>query len=194
MAEDAMADGTRQRVKNQKLKPRSLLLHATVVNTIYVRGGGYRGQSNHRGGRKNGPLTFDARDIISHYRDYYLDGTRTEKKQFPFDNTAMADPEDQISNDGSAASSEEAAHPSRGIKQTQPDQKQDQRGKYPFIWAANLLLEKVCICEMGARKLDGESNPLAARLGQEYRVVAERSLLDFSRDEDGDGDGSVSVV
>lgn len=42
---------------------RPLLLHATVVNTIYVKGGGGRGRRRER-------LTIDARDVLSRYGDY----------------------------------------------------------------------------------------------------------------------------
>ncbi|TWU75659.1 hypothetical protein ED733_007221 [Metarhizium rileyi] len=41
---------------------RPLLLHATVVNTVYVRGGG--------GGRRKGRLVLDARDLMGRYADY----------------------------------------------------------------------------------------------------------------------------
>ncbi|KAF7927075.1 hypothetical protein BELL_0113g00180 [Botrytis elliptica] len=80
---------------------RSLLLHATIVNTIYVRGGrqdssadtretgtgnarGNRGRG--RGGSSSGHgkhkarLTFDARDIISKYADFtWMRDVRVEK-------------------------------------------------------------------------------------------------------------------
>ncbi|PNY25188.1 Uncharacterized protein TCAP_04874 [Tolypocladium capitatum] len=42
---------------------RPLLLHATVVNTIYVKGGGGRG-------RRREKLTVDARDVLRRYGDY----------------------------------------------------------------------------------------------------------------------------
>lgn len=40
---------------------RGLLLHATIINTIYVKGGR---------GKKGPKLTIDARDIIDRYDDY----------------------------------------------------------------------------------------------------------------------------
>lgn len=42
---------------------RPLLLHATIINTIYVK------TRHGRGGRKHERLTLDARDIISRYDD-----------------------------------------------------------------------------------------------------------------------------
>lgn len=55
---------------------RPLLLHATIVNTIYVRtnrrgggrGGGRRGGGGGGGNRER--LTFDARDVMDRYEDY----------------------------------------------------------------------------------------------------------------------------
>ncbi|EMR89188.1 hypothetical protein BcDW1_2198 [Botrytis cinerea BcDW1] len=82
-------------------KGRGLLLHATIVNTIYVRGvrqnsdtgtratrtGNARGnQGRGRGGSSSGHgkhkarLTFDARDIISKYADFtWMRDVRVEK-------------------------------------------------------------------------------------------------------------------
>ncbi|OHE97639.1 hypothetical protein CORC01_07054 [Colletotrichum orchidophilum] len=77
---------------------RGLLLHATIVNTIYVKGG--------RG--KTGPkLSIDARDILDRYDDY--------------------------------------------------------------VWMENVPLEKIAICRMGAKKIEGVDD-------EAYEVVAE---IDF---------------
>ncbi|TGO43853.1 hypothetical protein BCON_0797g00010 [Botryotinia convoluta] len=82
-------------------KGRSLLLHATIVNTIYVRGvrqnsgssaretgtgnahgnrGRGRGGSSSGHGKHKARLTFDARDIISKYADFtWMRDVRLEK-------------------------------------------------------------------------------------------------------------------
>ncbi|TGO52924.1 hypothetical protein BOTNAR_0309g00070 [Botryotinia narcissicola] len=82
-------------------KGRSLLLHATIVNTIYVRGvrqdssvgtreagtgntrgnrGRGRGGSSSGHGKHKARLTFDARDIISKYADFtWMRDVRVEK-------------------------------------------------------------------------------------------------------------------
>ncbi|KAK7424357.1 hypothetical protein QQX98_000625 [Neonectria punicea] len=74
---------------------RPLLLHATVVNTIYVKGGG-------RGRREK--LTLDARDMIRRYDDY--------------------------------------------------------------LWAADLRVDRVALCRMGAKKIEGTDD-------EAYEVEAE---------------------
>ncbi|KAL1969540.1 hypothetical protein VTN77DRAFT_8978 [Rasamsonia byssochlamydoides] len=190
----------RTKAEVQKPKPRPLLLHATVVNTIYVRGrnrGNNNGTNNNNNNkeRNKGPLTFDARGIISHYKDYYVDETRTQARPFLLDETAeqvtvsdtlpSEEEEEDRKSENESTTSEEEDHPSKKRKtgkQPQQQQQQQQQPKYPFIWAENLPLEKVCICEMGAKKPD-EDNALAARLGQEYRIVAERSLLDLGQEQ-----------
>ncbi|KAF3070564.1 hypothetical protein GL218_00398 [Daldinia childiae] len=43
---------------------RPLLLHATIMNTIYVKG------RNRKGGKRHEKLTIDARDILDRYDDY----------------------------------------------------------------------------------------------------------------------------
>lgn len=203
---DAADNGTHRRAKQHQIpKPRPLLLHATVVNTVYVRssgGGGNRRKPQNRfnKGRKKGALTFDARDIIAHYKDYYVDETRATVKPYPTDDGRTTPTFENQTSDSSDASSEEEAHPSSRIRQhRQPQQDIGNEGeRFQFIWASNLPIDKVCICEMGAKNLDADNNPLATRLGQEYRVVVERSLMHSSPDADGDGggdreDGGVSL-
>jgi activating signal cointegrator complex subunit 1 len=189
------AESEEERLLQQKPKFRPLLLHATLVNTIYARRRPNPHQSSGvRKGRKfNGPLTFDARDILAHYRDFYTDDTCTQEKQPPADdiieygtslNSAHDDTSGQSDDDGDSASlsSEEEAHPSKAvIHQISPhgnDEHASLQPKYPFIWARNVPIEKLCICEMGAKKPNEDSGPSAARLGQEYRVVAEKKLFE----------------
>ncbi|KAF4214267.1 hypothetical protein CNMCM8980_008411 [Aspergillus fumigatiaffinis] len=174
-----------------KLKVRPLLLHATVVNTIYVRGRRRGGGPQNSGNRRNSQYTFDARDILAHYRDYYHDGQRTtprsssitvtsrpneiERKQIANNETGT----ESVSNSASSAdgSGSEA-------RNSPPEKKQKMSSKkrvdaFPFVWAKDFPLETICICEMGAKKLDPDDSGMNARLGEKYRVVAERSL-DFT--------------
>lgn len=43
----------------------------------------------------------------------------------------------------------------------------------PFVWAKNIPIDRVCICEMGAKPLADDADGL----GQAYRVVEEKLLL-----------------
>ena len=134
-------------------KPRPLLLHTTLVNTIYVRGrpkpkGGDR--SKQKGGPKR--IEFDARDILDHYSDYYIDESRKTRRSI---NSIPHVPKTA----GSVA-------------------------QFPFIWANRIPIDSVCICEMGAKKLQLDDASMAdpasvlwnARLGEKYTVVAERNI------------------
>ncbi|KAK3946396.1 kinase A anchor protein [Diplogelasinospora grovesii] len=62
---------------------RPLLLHATIVNTIYVKGdkGGGNKYKKGGGGRKKGEkLTFDARDVLERYEDQvWMENIKVEK-------------------------------------------------------------------------------------------------------------------
>jgi activating signal cointegrator complex subunit 1 len=226
IAEDPKPEHSRPRLRCRTLKPRPLLLHATVVNTIYVRG------HRRKNGSKNGRYTFDARKILSYFRDYYLDESRTIPRS-----TTLSQGEGQTSSvpsesDNGSGREENSPPPLRAneeeggasqkmqeaktLSETNspvlPDRKKQkqrtgkERNEQPFIWARNVLLDRLCICEMGAKEVDqGRDN---ARLGAEYTVVAERRL-DFGRsrpdaasagqmhvssDEDGNSiDGGVTV-
>lgn len=55
---------------------RPLLLHATIVNTTYIKGGGRGGQRGQRRER----LTLDARSIIDRYDDYvWMEGMQVDR-------------------------------------------------------------------------------------------------------------------
>lgn len=164
-------------------KPRQLLLHATVVNTIYVKG--RRGPSNASGNnhdrKKKDRYTIDARDMIGHYRDYYLDHTRTTPRSTVIvpgrSRETPIPPSDAVNSE--ILTEEESSDDDNNSGQDQ---------KRPFVWARDFPLDSVCICEMGAKKLDPkDTSGVNARLGEKYQVVAERSLLERS-------DGSLTIT
>lgn len=151
-----------------KPKVRPLLLHATIVNTIYAKGkGGGHGGRGGRGGRggdgrgdkRKRQYTFDAREILARYRDYTSPGESVESTETVPD-AAVPD------NEGSGSEGEGSLSKRKGT---------------PFVWARDFPIESVCICEMGAKKLvpdlNGKDEGMNARLGEKYRVVAEKSLL-----------------
>ncbi|CDM35402.1 hypothetical protein DTO013E5_7901 [Penicillium roqueforti] len=160
-------------VITRKPKQRPLLLHATLVNTIYVRGQ----QGQNKGAKGNRPpkrLTFDARNLISQYRNYYPDDNpnipqpartgSSEDKSDPYRTKSSPIPDRNIVSSEHKSHSATSPPPSRGS---------------PFIWAKEIPLDTICICEMGARKLHpgvNDGDGLNERLGEKYTVVAERNL------------------
>ncbi|KAL5001962.1 AKAP7 2'5' RNA ligase-like domain-containing protein [Aspergillus recurvatus] len=170
-----------------KLKPRPLLLHATIVNTIYIRGRKRNTGGGQAGGRKkdarSGRFTFDARAILSHYRNFYLDSDRTIPRSggWVIDQSKSHGELETIrghSREDIAAGGYSDADAPKGNKETQLIPGDGQNTGYPFVWARNIPIEGVCICEMGAKKLDqtADKSGMNARLGEKYKVVAERSL------------------
>ena len=211
-----------------KLNPRPLLLHATVVNTIYIkgrqRGGNGEGKGGPKGknGNRNSRYTFDARDILDHYQDYYIDSHRTTPRSAamtvtgstPHGNEALA--AEGINSLQHASNAAELDDDLEQRKRKRSPSKSDgskseDAVRYPFVWAKNFPLESVCICEMGAKKLNPDEDGLNARLGEKYNVVAERSLswdpsvqpateavtgteIIMDDDSDGSSDGGVRVA
>jgi activating signal cointegrator complex subunit 1 len=145
----------------RKPKPRPLLLHATVVNTIYVRGRPNRqpnATSSKKEKNKSRRIQFDARDLLARYRDYYVDEARTVPRAEPTTRAEGSETaEDEVDCGGVVSETQE---------------------KYPFVWAKDIPIDSVCICEMGAKKLslDSEDAFLNKRLGEKYTVIAQRSL------------------
>ncbi|KAJ5485265.1 hypothetical protein N7539_005253 [Penicillium diatomitis] len=159
----------------RKPKPRPLLLHATLVNTIYVRG---RSKPKNRNGKngQNGSkrLEFDARDILQRYRNYFVDQART---------IAADDSRTEVTTSvlEISSSAETRLTSSQGVEcvsDTGPLTPISQP-LYPFVWARDIPIDSVCICEMGAKKLEiggGDDDGLNARLGENYTVVAEQKI------------------
>ncbi|KAE8352356.1 AKAP7 2'5' RNA ligase-like domain-containing protein [Aspergillus coremiiformis] len=148
-----------------KPRIRPLLLHATVANTIYVRGRA-RGGGSQKGNNRRSQFTFDARDILSHYRDYYVDSDRTVPRSAVV--TIAGDGAEQDQGDLEDRSDDENSHSTS----------ESSNNKYPFVWAKGFPLEMVSICEMGAKKLDpkGDEDGMNVRLKEKYFPVEERSL------------------
>jgi activating signal cointegrator complex subunit 1 len=175
-------NGAPEQAEIPKPKLRPLLLHATIVNTVYARGGN-SAQNRGKDRRRGGPLTFDARDMLTHHHDFYTDDTCVEAKKHDISDSsfledAKSDRSSESNDESSSTSTQEDAHPSRTVQQITPETADSE--KFPFVWARNFHIEKVCICEMGAKAVvHGDGDPLGARLGQKYRVVAERSLPSF---------------
>ncbi|KAJ5513164.1 hypothetical protein N7463_002716 [Penicillium fimorum] len=161
-------------VSSQQPKPRPLLLHATIVNTIYVRGRQAQGKDV-KGNNSSKRLTFDARNLVSQYRNYYSDDKRTILHQARAGSSA--DIKNEPRRGKSSPIPDKNTIPSTHRSQSAPSPPPS-RG-YPFVWAKEIPLDTICICEMGAKKLHpGVDDPhgLNGRLGEKYTVIAERSL------------------
>ncbi|KAJ9487231.1 hypothetical protein VN97_g6099 [Penicillium thymicola] len=157
-------------------KQRPLLLHATIVNTIYVHGR----QGQNKGAKNKSPpkrLTFDARSLISRYCNYYSDDNRTIPHPGP---SVSVSPGNTESHRHHRAKSSPV--PNKNITPTKHENHlatQPPSQGHPFIWAREIPLDTICICEMGARKLYpgvDDSHGLNEQLGEKYTVVAERGL------------------
>ena len=154
----------------RKPKPRPLLLHATLVNTIYVRG---RRKFEAGGKGRNGSrrLEFDARELLAKYRNYYADETQTTPRDDIMCHSGSSTESSSVSEPGGPEGEEVISHPGTSSAASRP--------QYPFVWARDIPINSVTICEMGAKTLEiggpGDRG-LNARLGEEYTVIAERSL------------------
>lgn len=161
---------------SRKPKPRPLLLHATLVNTIYVRG---RQNVQSKGADRKKPpkcITFDARDLVSQYKDYYADETRTIARP------VNSETEDHPESSSSVANGNSKQPKSPAQNFHSADSRQS-KPTFPFVWAKDVALDTVCICEMGAKKIPSHlsvtsNHDLDNRLGEKYTVVSERRLGD----------------
>ncbi|KAJ5467021.1 hypothetical protein N7475_004773 [Penicillium sp. IBT 31633x] len=175
-----------------KRKPRPLLLHATLVNTIYVPGRqniqNKHAHDKHKGKHAKNKhaskrITFDARSLVSQYRHYYADIKRTILHPPPDGSSAEIETDHHhtsTSNSDKSISNETAHRPNPSEDHTLSAAALPQRSGFPFIWAKEIPLDTVCICEMGAKKLHpgvNDGHGLNERLGEQYTVVAGRSLL-----------------
>ncbi|KAK2871967.1 hypothetical protein FQN49_002664 [Arthroderma sp. PD_2] len=125
---------------NQTGRPRPLLLHATIANTIYLGKRRNKPQPGSRGNRGKGKsvFTFDATELLEKF------GGRNPG------------PHDKAN--------------SRNMKGEEP-----QAAREPFKWAQNIPIDRLCICEMGAKPVSQETKGGPA-LGQEYKIIRQRKL------------------
>ncbi|KAJ5702063.1 hypothetical protein N7488_009611 [Penicillium malachiteum] len=162
-------------------KVRPLLLHATILNTIYVRGRPRpvkkSSHENQRWKNVQRRIEIDARGLLDRYKDYYTDNTRTTPRVLDSPSSCSQKRESPGPNDEQPRPETESAEVTNASARTEP--------RFPFIWAKDIPIDSVCICEMGAKKLptqdlDAETLELNRRLGEKYFVVAQRAILDSS--------------
>ncbi|OJD17392.1 hypothetical protein AJ78_02522 [Emergomyces pasteurianus Ep9510] len=171
-------------------KPRPLLLHATIANTVYL--------PRRRGhGKRKETLKFDARELLMDFGEYVppvsdADSRNQEDGQSRNQNFLLEVEEDEVVKVVEEVEEEDEA---RG--------KHKERQKPPFVWAKNIPIDRVCICEMGAKPVPNDGAKGGPVLGEAYVSVGERSLVfeqqaggdrDGDGDDDDNGDGGVRVV
>ncbi|KAK2735216.1 hypothetical protein FQN57_001321 [Myotisia sp. PD_48] len=143
-------------------RPRPLLLHATIANTIYL--GKKWNTKENRGGRRDGnqrksTYSFDATDLLDQFR-----GSSPKISQSP--NSIPQSRHNQALPkhiDGDNGGEDGANEPTRE----------------PFLWARNISIDRLGIYEMGAKPVPNDEAYGAPKLGEQYRLVAERNL-DFA--------------
>ncbi|EFR03902.1 hypothetical protein MGYG_06900 [Nannizzia gypsea CBS 118893] len=118
-------------------KPRPLLLHATIANTVYL---GKRRQQGGKGprGTDKSILKFDATELLEMFAGNQHKPHTTGPKD--------------VKGKGLEADRE------------------------PFTWAKNIPIDRICICEMGAKPVSHNEAKGGPVLGQEYRMVEQRQL------------------
>ncbi|KAF1345518.1 AKAP7 2'5' RNA ligase-like domain-containing protein [Delphinella strobiligena] len=122
---------------------RPLKLHATLVNTIYVKGRKKQSREKRQTQQK------DAETI----------NTGTKKSQAP----EQPKPSTEEENDRSQGHGPDAKAPLRIDARDILDRYKD------FVWAENISLDRVAICEMGAKKISNEKGEV---IREEYKEVA----------------------
>ena len=135
---------------------RPLILHATIVNTIYA-----NKDWRSEGGKRKGKITFDATEMMRRFNERA----------------------------GLATEAVDGGNGGGGVALQTPAK------SGPYIWAQELEIDKVKICEMGAKHLTKEEEFERGKafvesggskerilLGQEYRIVAEKSICDGQYD------------
>ncbi|PGH01806.1 hypothetical protein GX51_04986 [Blastomyces parvus] len=171
-------------------KPRPLLLHATIANTVYLP------RRKQRGAKRKETLKFDARPLLMEFGDYVP----------PTTDASVSDLEPAESqNRNLSLEAEEAEEGQRMDGKGEVDVKEkaiqmQKKRKKPFVWAKDIPIDRICICEMGAKPVPDDGAKGGPLLGESYVSVGERSLVFTPQmrgvgdgDSDGDnGDGSRS--
>lgn len=138
--------------------PRPLLLHATIANTIYVKGRDTAGRGGQRGDRRRKEVyKFDATELLDRFGDTDRRAVFGQSQSLP----RQAIPR-------SMATGEESRGGQVAIE------KPGEKG--PFVWARDIPIDRLCICEMGAKPVQHDESSGGAVLGEEYRSIGERAL------------------
>lgn len=148
-------------------RPRPLLLHATISNTIYLGRRWNQGEKGGGGGKKKKEVyKFDATELLSRFGDPSPPAASQQKSSGLSRKAIPRNQPFEIENEETVRGEEERPQPTP-------------RSQTPFVWAEGIPLNRLCICEMGAKPVPHDDSQGGPELGEEYTVVGERSL-DFS--------------
>jgi activating signal cointegrator complex subunit 1 len=163
---------------------RPLKLHATIMNTIYAKPKASRGRSK-TAKLKHG-LKYVEHRISPHHKSDG-DGDENDGEN---DGASMADSVDgdapTLDDSSIVEGGQNQALPARGEGHG-PDAKSwmrfDARNlieKYKdYVWARNVRVDRVCICEMGAKKIwSGTHEGEGEVLDEQYKVISAKGIFE----------------
>lgn len=142
--------------------PRPLLLHATIANTVYAKG---RTTYSAKGKKRKEIAKLDATELIAMFGEPRENQGETRQ---PLPSKAIPR--------SMAAETRKSEDLEGGGYGKQPQRQQRVTARGPFIWAKDIHLDRLCICEMGAKPVPYDESKGGPVLGQEYRVIGERRL------------------
>ncbi|EHY59497.1 hypothetical protein HRR83_001227 [Exophiala dermatitidis] len=156
---------------------RPLVLHATVANLIYVRGGskkprGGRNNKNNKSAKNKDDGTVDARDILRFFNDgaaadlYYQQQKQQQQQQQRQSQIQSRQGRGQLEVDVSTTEQIISASPSSSLPTSSPSATHGLGSK--FIWARDVNIDRIRICKMGAEPSD------IPGWGLEYKPIAEK--------------------
>lgn len=149
---------------------RPLVLHATVANLIYVKGRGKgTGRGRGRGGGSQPGLTVDAREILNFFNNGRAEASRRLDGETQISSNAETEPSGprHTSTDDTSSSTSPRSHHTSDHNPGQ-NSATTSKAEPEFIWARDILIDRIRICKMGAEVSSVEG------WGLEYKPIAEK--------------------
>ncbi|KAK2779766.1 hypothetical protein FQN53_001326 [Emmonsiellopsis sp. PD_33] len=138
----------------------------------------YLPRRKQRGGGRKETLKFDARELLASFNGSEYTATSAE-----------------LSGSGSEGEEQDGKQKREQVQSQTRD---------PFVWAKDIPIDRICICEMGAKPVEDDGRKGGSVLGEAYLSVGERRLVfggggevegeQESGEGDGGEDGGVRVV
>lgn len=167
------ANSIRERFREVKLvtDTRPLVLHATVANFIYDK---QRRKRRFKGPQDSG-MSVDARDLLMYFNDGRATRDRARAKTAASEASHLTTATDQdestvtlpsAGSEGHAPESEVVGGTAASKFKSEDNPAAASRGEY--VWARDIVIDRIRICKMGAQKSDVEG------WGLEYVPIAEK--------------------